>query len=204
MLVKLLAATWNTFMKAIVTGFMLMCLALPIYAEDEPQQKSLDVLLNDIQLKRVARSNEQNISPEEQISRLRSQLIDNKVERDLLAEENEFLRQRVDDMQSERVDSLQCPPGECVSIEEAEEAQLIQHVVYTLSLFRLAELMDSVIPEGNVEAHKKAQRIMEGAKSDLEMLGFDTTDTSDFPTLEELLERFDIEHEAHGNRRSTN
>ena len=64
--------------------------------------------------------------------------------------------------------------------------------------------MDSVIPEEDVEAHRKAQKIMEGAKFDLELLGFDTTTPEDFPTLEQLLERFDIEHEAHGSRLGTN
>ena len=207
MLTKKLAATWNTYMKAIVTGLVLMCLVFPINAQDAQevgqQQKSLDTLLSDIQLKRAERSQEQNVSPEVELRRVKSQLIDTRVERDMLQEENSYLRQRVNDIENEQSASLACPPGECITLEEAQEQQLIQHVVYSLSLFRLAEFMDSVIPEEDVEAHKKAQKIMDGAKADLELLGFDTTTPEDFPSLEELLERFDIEHEAHGSRLST-
>lgn len=192
-------------MKAIVTGLMLMCLALPSNAQEaEPQQKSLDSLYDDIQQARVTRSLDQNISPEVEVRRLKSQLIDARVQRDMLEEENTYMRQRIVDMEGEQTSSMQCLPGECITAEEAETQQLIQHVVYSLSLYRLAEFMDSVIPEEEVEAHKKAQKIMDGAKSDLELLGFDTTTPETFPSLEELLERFDIEHEAHGSRLSTN
>lgn len=186
-----------------------MLLALPTSADDpaqvsEPQQKSLDTLLSDIQEKRNIRSADQNVAPQEQVRRLKSQLIDVRVERDLLAEENAFLRRQIDDMENQRSASRVCPPGECISLAEAEEQQLLQHVVYSLSLYRLGEFMHSVIPAEDVEAHTRAQKLMDGAKRDLELLGFDTSNPDAFPTLEELLEGFEISHEAHGTRLSTN
>ena len=185
-----------------------MCLALPISADDaqvdQPQQKSLETLLSDIQERRTTRSAEQNVSPEEQVRRLQNQLIDIRVERDLLAEENNFLRRQVDDMQNERSAVTNCPPGECITLAEAEEQQLLQHVIYSLSMYRLGEFMHSVIPAEDVEAHTRAQRLMDGAKEDLELLGFDTSNPDDFPTLEELLEGFEIAHERAHSRISAN
>lgn len=187
-----------------------MLMALPISADDpaqvdQPQQKSLDTLLSDIQAKRDVRSAEQDVPPQEQVRRLKSQLIDARVERDLLAEENAYLRRQVEDMEGERSSSRVCPPGECVTLAEAEEQQLLQHVVYSLSLYRLGEFMHSVIPAEDVEAHTRAQKLMDGAKRDLELLGFDTSNPNDFPSLEELMEGFDIAHKAHDSRlNSTN
>lgn len=186
-----------------------MCLALPLSADDpaqvaEPQQRSIDTLLNDIQAKRAVRSAELQEDPKEQLRRLRSQLIDVKVERDLLSEENEYLRLQLNDLRNSRSSSRVCPPGECISLAEAEEQQLLQHIVYSLSMYRLGEFMHSVIPVEDVEAHTRAQKIMEGARRELELLGFDTTDPEEFPTLEELLEQFEAVHEAHDLRLSTN
>ena len=84
-----------------------MLLALPTSADDpaqvdQPQQRSLDTLLSDIQEKRNVRSADQNVAPQEQVRRLKSQLIDVRVERDLLAEENAFLRRQIDDMENQR------------------------------------------------------------------------------------------------------
>ena len=191
-------------MKVILTGLMLMCLSLPINAGEEPQQSSLDNLLSNIQQKRTERAPGSVIPADEQIRRLKSELIDIRVERDLLKEENVYLRNRIDDIEDQRHSAKVSTPGECISIEDAEEQRLMQHVVYSLGLYRLAEFMDSAIPEENVEAHARAQKIMDGAKADLELLGFDTSNPEDFPTLEELLEQFEIAHEAHDDRIRTN
>ena len=189
-------------MKRILTGLMLLCLSLPIGAEEGPQQKSLDQLLSNIEQRQIERATD--VSPEEQIQRLKSQLIDIKVQRDLLNEQNQYLRKQIEDMNKTKNRDVVCPPGKCISAEDARRAQILQHVLYTLSLYRLAEYMDSVIPEEDVEAHTKAHRIMESAKADLEFLGFDTSNPEDFPTLEELLEQSQINrahtnNEAHDN-----
>ena len=110
----------------------------------------------------------------------------------------------LDDMQNQREASMNCPPAECVSLAEVEEQQLLQHIIYSLSLYRLGEFMHSVIPAEDVEAHTYAQKLMDGAKEDLELLGFDTSNPDEFPTLEELLEGFEIAHERAHSRISAN
>lgn len=184
---------------AVITGFVLMCLSLPIIAEERSQQRSLDTLLNDIQAKqRTQAIEEHRSSPEDLVRRLKNQLIDIRVERDQLEEHNAYLRRQIENLRNERNSSRECLPDECIPLVEVEQKQLVRHTVHSLSLYRLAEFMDSVIPEEDVEAHRRAQKIMEGAKADLELLGFDTSNPDDFPTLEELLEHFEILHEANG------
>lgn len=133
----------------------------------------------------------------EQNRYLRNELIDVKVERDLLREENIYLRQKLKNLQSEMDRSIECPPGECLTLAEAEEQFLTQHIAHSLSLYRLAEYMHSVIPEEDVEARERLRNIMNNATSDLELMGFDTTNPENFPTLEELMEHFEISHRAH-------
>jgi septal ring factor EnvC (AmiA/AmiB activator) len=190
-------------MKAVITGLMLMCLAMPISAQDaqvdQPQQKSLDSLLSDIQQKRVEQQAVQTVSPEEQVRYLRNQLIDARVERDLLEQQNAFLRRELDEARNEKAasKSVECPPGECLSLAEVEEQILTQHIAHSLSLYRLAEYMHSLIPEEDVEAQARLHKIMDNAKADLELMGFDTTKPENFPTLEELMEHFEVSHQAH-------
>lgn len=189
-------------MKAVITGLMLMCLAMPISAQDaaqvdQPQQKSLNSLLSDIQQKRVEQTAVKTTTPEEQVRYLRNQLIDARVERDLLEEQNAYLRRQLESSRSETAARRGCPPGECLTLAEAEEQLLTQHIAHSLSLYRLAEYMHSLIPDEDVEAQKRLHKIMDNAKADLEMMGFDTSDPANFPTLEELMEHFEISHEAH-------
>lgn len=189
-------------MKAVITGLMLMCLAMPISAQDaaqadQPQQKSLNSLLSDIQQKRTEQTAVQTTTPEEQVRYLRNQLIDAKVERDLLEQQNEYLRRQLEFSRNERAAARECPPGECMTLAEVEEQLLTQHVAHSLSLYRLAEYMHSLIPEEDVEAQARLHKIMDNAKADLELMGFDTSKPENFPTLEELMEHFEISHQAH-------
>lgn len=183
-------------MKAIVTGLMLMCVSLPISAEEPPQQRSLDALLNDLQVRRSASVAQTREEPAETITRLKSELVDTRVERDILKRENDSLRLHIEDMEGERASARVCPPGECITLLEAEEEQMRQQALYSFSMYRLAEYMHSVIPETDVEAHRQAEKLLDSAKANLELLGFDTTDPDTFPTLEELLGHVKMEFVA--------
>ena len=85
-----------------------------------------------------------------------------------------------------------CIQVECVPLAEVENDRILSYVIYSLSLYRMAEVVAANTPESNTEAHKKAQRVMAGVKSDLDTLGFDTTDMQDYPQLDELLEEMQI------------
>jgi hypothetical protein len=85
-----------------------------------------------------------------------------------------------------------CQATECVPLEDVMNEKLITYVITSLGMYRLAELLDQAAPVENVEAHTKAQKIMNGVKSDLDVLGFDTSDMSSVPELDELLEQLEI------------
>lgn len=195
---------WMTLtMKILLTGLMLLCLSLPINAGEGPQQRTLDDLLDDMKIQQERLG---NLPIDEQLRRLKSQLIDLRVERDRLRDENRYLRSQIDDLRNKirasrtsSEPSVSCPVDECISIDKAEEQKILQHVIYTLSLYRVAELMKSALPESAVEAHREAHRIMKGAIKDLELLGFDTSNPDNFPKLGELLDSLDTFHESHSN-----
>ena len=160
------------------------------------EQTAMDKLLEDYEI------SQRSIEPQDQeseIRRLKSQLIDVRVERDQLSDQVFFLQAKIDSLIANEEHSElhdQCLDVECIPITEVEQQKIITHVIYTLSQFRLAELIISTVPEENVEVHEKAQRIMAGAKNDLDVLGFDTTDMNAYPTLDDLLEQWTVSQAA--------
>jgi hypothetical protein len=130
--------------------------------------------------------------PASEVRRLRSQIIDLRVERDSLAEENTYLKNRLENVEAFEEAHPECIQMECIPLEDVENERIISYVIYSLSLYRMAEVVAQYTPENNVEAHEKAQRVMAGVKSDLDTLGFDTTDMQDYPQLDELLEEMQI------------
>ena len=149
------------------------------------QPSSLDRLLDqyDEQKTSIIRQD-----PQSEIRRLRSQIIDLRVDRDELAEENNYLKDRLASIESTQPACTQ----ECVSLDKLENQRIVSYVIYSLSLYRMAEEVVKNTPATNVEAHKKAQRVMAGVKSDLDVLGYDTTDMTDYPSLEELMKEFQV------------
>lgn len=127
-----------------------------------------------------------------EVRRLRSQIIDLRVERDALQEENAFLKNKLENLQAFEEAHPECIQMECVPLEDVENERILSYVIYSLSLYRMAEVVAQNTPASNVEAHKKAQRVMAGVKSDLDTLGFDTTDMKEYPQLDELLEELQI------------
>lgn len=120
--------------------------------------------------------------PQSEIRTLKSELIDLKVERDALEDQVKYLEK-----QMERRNAVSpCGEGKCIPVDQVEKEKIVAHIVYSLSLYRLAEMVDKLTPANDVEAHKKAQSIMKSAIEDLNMLGFDTRDPSKFPTVDEL------------------
>ena len=156
-------------------------------AEESVQEpSSLDRLLDQYGEQRTASMTRQD--PQAEIRRLRNQIIDLRVDRDELAEENNYLKDRLASVESTQPACTQ----ECVSLDTLENQRLVSYVIYSLSLYRMAEVVVKYTPEENVEAHNKAQRVMAGVKSDLDVLGYDTTNMTEYPSLEELMKEFQV------------
>ncbi len=179
-------------MNKILTLLIALAIVPAVTLASETEQTAMDKLLKDYEI------NQRTIEPQDQASeirRLKSQLIDVRVERDQLADQVSFLQAKIDSLfENEAHTELhdQCSDFECVPITEVENEKILTHVIYTLSQFRLAELIVAIVPEENVEAYEKAQRIMVGAKNDLDVLGFDTSDMNDYPTLDELMKQWTV------------
>ena len=182
-------------LSILIALIMVPCAA---FAEDQAaQQTNLDRLLDQYEVQQKTATT--NVDPEAEVRRLRNQLIDLRVERDALNDENTYLKNQLELEQSEdhSGESSCLEEGECVYIDDIENERIISYVIYSLSMYRMAERVAETVPQENVEAHGQAQKIMAGVKSDLDVLGFDTTKMEDYPTLDELLEQFKI---ASGSR----
>lgn len=182
-------------LSILIALIMVPCAA---FAEDQAaQQTNLDKLLDQYEVQQKASTT--SVDPEAEVRRLRNQLIDLRVERDALQDENTYLKAQLENEQSVGHDDVaDClGVGECVYVDDVENERIISYVIYSLSIYRMAEQVASSVPQENVEAHEQAQTIMAGVKSDLDVLGFDTTKMEDYPTLDELLEQFKI---ASGSR----
>jgi hypothetical protein len=133
--------------------------------------------------------------PQSQIRTLKSEVIDLKVERDSLQGQVRFLEQQLE-RRNATGPTASCGQGPCIPVDQVEREKILTHIVYSLSLYRLAETIDKLTPANDVEAHRRAQKIMANAIEDLRLLGFDTKDPSKFPNVDELVEQLNREHEA--------
>jgi hypothetical protein len=165
--------------------------------EDATEQNTLAELLTQYEVQQKVSS--ENVDPNSELRKLRNQMIDLRVERDALADENNYLKNQLENHHSEDAQSAsEClNSGECVYVGDIENERIISYVIYSLSLYRMAELVTLNTPLENVEAHEKAQKIMAGVKADLDVLGYDTTNMQEYPELDELLQQFKI---ASGSR----
>ena len=177
-------------MNRILTTLSALAFIPCILFADEKQQTAMDRLIEDYQ------TTQRSMEPENtkaEITRLRSQLIDVRVERDQLSNQVIFLKTKIENIEtSEAHANPICHKVKCIPITEIENDKIITHVIYSLNQYRLAELITQTIPLKDGEVHKKAQRIMIGEKNDLNMLGFDTTDMKRYPILDELIEQWII------------
>lgn len=181
--------------KTLTTLLVILLLPVGVFAQEQVQQEqtqepvTLESLQNRYEQQRTATTAQSD--PASEVRRLRSQIIDLRVERDTLVEENTYLKNRL-----ENTEAFEAHPEyiqmECVPLEDVENERIISYVIYSLSLYRMAEVVVEYTPEDNIEAHNKARRVMAGVKSDLDTLGFDTTDMQDYPQLDELLEEMQI------------
>lgn len=177
----------------LIALIMVPCAA---FAEDQAaQQTNLAELLD--QYEGQQKVSTANVDPKAEVRKLRNQLIDLRVERDALQDENAYLKNKVENIEQSEIQANCLDAAECVLMDDVENERIISYVIYSLSLYRMAEQVDIAVPQENVEAHEQAQKIMAGVKSDLDVLGFDTTKMEDYPTLDELLEQFKI---ASGSR----
>jgi len=179
----------NKTLSIILASLLLIpCIS---FAGEQTQQTDLDRLLESYEVKQRAVSQPQNLESENR--RLKNQIIDLRVEKDALSERVTYLQSIIDNHEaSEDGVQKECHNVRCVPLDDVQQERVITYVIYSLGLYRLAELLDKVTPQENVEAHKKAQKIMVGVKSDLDVLGFDTSDMSGLPGLDELLEQLEI------------
>jgi len=184
-------------MKQILTILLTLILIPSItLAGDEMEQTAMDKLIEGYQV------NKRAVVPENQeveIVRLQSQLIDVRVERDRLVEEVLFLKSKLDNIVLSDEEAAGCANIECIPLEQVEQDKIYTHVIYTISQYRLAELITKSVSEDS-EAHNTARKIMRGAINDLGVLGFDTTNMNQYPTLEETLEQWNISQGSRSTR----
>lgn len=183
----------NNIRSILITLLLIPCLS---FASDG-QQTALDKLMDQYETKqRVANASAAlPINLESENRKLKNQIIDLRVENDALGDQLAYLITTLDNMEAAEQHSElheQCLDTECVLLDDVMQEKLITYVIYSLGMYRLAELLDQVAPEENIEAHAKAQKIMNGVKNDLEVLGFDISDMTDIPGLDELLEQLEI------------
>lgn len=183
-------------MNKILTLLIALALVPAVTLVSASEQTAMERLIEEYEIK------QRTIEPENkeaEITRLKSQLIDVRVERDQLVEQVAFLQAKIDNILGGEEHAelhAECLEVECIPITEVEQEKIITHVIYTLSQYRLAELITEILPEEYVEAHNQAQRIMVGARNDLDVLGFDTSDMSEYPTLDELMEQWAVSRAA--------
>ena len=179
-------------MKTLTILIATILISSVAFGDEQPPQEqvTLDSLLN--RYEQQQQKAPQPTDPQAEVRKLRSQIIDLRVERDALSEENNYLKNKLENLQAFEESHPECLEQECVPIKEVEEERIVSYVIYSLSMYRMAEAVVQNTPLENVEAHKQAQRVMAGVKSDLDTLGFDTTDMQDYPSLDELLKEFQI------------
>lgn len=177
--------------KTLSTLVAILLLSVPAFAQQAQEQVTLEVLQSRYEQQQRAAS-VTNTDPASEVRRLRSQIIDLRVERDALEEENAYLKNELQNVRELDEKHPHCVEEKCIPESVVEEERILSYVIYSLSLYRMAEMVTHTTPLENVEAHEQAQRIMAGVKSDLDTLGFDTTDMQDYPTLDELLKQFEI------------
>ena len=180
--------------KALIILTALILIPFTALAEDEVEQTALDKLIDQYELKQQVANASAPQDLESENRRLRNEIIDLRVEKDGLGEQIAYLQATIDSMNTSEGEQTGCQATECVPLEDVMNEKLIQYVITSLGMYRLAELLDQSAPVENVEAHTKAQKIMNGVKSDLDVLGFDTSDMSSVPELDELLEQLEITH----------
>ena len=174
----------NKTLSILIALLMVPCFA---FGEDQTKQQTpnLDRILDRYEVQRSAGVETQD--PQAEIRTLRSQLIDLRVEHDALEKENAYLKNKLQNVRTLEEEHPECIDTRCVPIDGVQKQRIVTYVIYSLGLYRMAEVVVENTPIENVEAHKQAQNIMAGVKSDLEVLGFDTVNMNDYPSLDELL-----------------
>lgn len=180
----------NKSRSILITLLLIPCLSFA----SEGQHAALDELLDSYATKqRLANASAAPIDLESENLRLKNQIIDLRVEKDAMNERIGYLQTIIDNHEaSEQGLSSECHNVECVPLDAVMTEKIITYVIYSLGMYKLAELLDQVASADNIEAHTKAQKIMNGVVADLNVLGFDTSDMSDTPDLDELLGQLEI------------
>ena len=185
----------NKSRSILITLILIPCLS---FASEGQQTSALDQLIDQYESKQRVASAAAPLDLISENRKLKNQIIDLRVEQDTLNGMINYLKTIITNHEeSEEGLQAECHNVECVPLENVMTEKLITYVIYSLGLYRLAELLDQAAPEENIEAHTKAQKIMNGVIKDLDVLGFDTSDMNDTPELDELLEQLEI---AQGSR----
>lgn len=160
----------------------------------QTQQTELDRLLQDYDTKQRIAVYPKDTESENR--KLKNEMIDLRVENDALNEQITYLQAKIDqNVMGDGIDVWEeCDVIQCVPTSKVMKEKIVTYVIYSLGMYRLAEIIDQVAPQENVEAHTKAQKIMVDVKADLNVLGFDTSDMTRVPKLEELLRQLAVTH----------
>lgn len=179
----------NKSRSILITLLLIPCLSFA----GERQQTALDQLIDQYESKQRVANAAAPLNLESENRKLKNQIIDLRVEQDALNEMINYLDTIIANHEaSEQGLPAICHDVECVPLNDVMNEKLITYVIYSLGIYRLAELLDQVAPADNIEVHIKAQKIMNGVVTNLDVLGFNTSDMSDVPNLDELLEQLEI------------
>jgi len=185
----------NKSLSILIALLLIPCLS---FAQDNQQTSALDQLLDQYETKQRVANASAPADLESENRRLKNQMIDLRVDLDAANDMISYLETVIANHEADEEGvQAECHNVECVPLEEVMNEKLITYVIYSLGMYRIAELVDQSAPADNIEAHTKAQKIMNGVKRDLDALGFDTSDMTEIPTLDQLLEELEI---AQGSR----
>lgn len=176
-------------------SILIALLLIPFAAlgQDTAEQTSLDQLLDQYKTKQQVANASAPENLEAENRRLKNQIIDLRVDLDAANDMISYLETIIANHEADEEGiQAECHNVECVPLEDVMNEKLLTYVITSLGMYRLAEIIDQTAPVDNIEAHTKAQKIMNGVKRDLDSLGFDTSDMTEIPTLDQLLEELEI------------
>ena len=138
-------------MKQILITTLMTLILIPCvsFAQDQEEEMQQQTSAIDRLIKGYEVAQRRPVEPEDkdsEIRRLRSQLIDVRVERDQLADEVLFLKQKIQNMEEAEEAHPGCENVECIPITQVEQDKIITHVIYTISQYRMAEYLTLTVP----------------------------------------------------------
>lgn len=160
------------------------------YQQITGQRTSIDSLMEMYAQKREINSieNTEHLTPDEENLRLRSELVDLRVERDRLESKVRHLENELQEVVVVGAKS-NCEEVSCVPSANADAEKVLIHAA---SAVRAHNIGVGIRRDSQCkEAHKYAEEMINGAIEDLKLLGFDTTNLNENLELDALMNQLE-------------